>query len=57
MSADDTGRNDQPADHAEAETDVSRRQALGRLATYTAPVMLAVLVRGHRRKWKNLKPA
>jgi hypothetical protein len=31
------------ADPAAAGTDVSRRQALGRLAAYTAPVMLAAL--------------
>jgi hypothetical protein len=43
MSTDDSGHHDQPADHAEAETDVSRREALGRFARYTAPVMLALL--------------
>ena len=52
MSAAEPGHDDRPADHTEAETDVSRRHALGRLATFTAPVILALLVKrtGHNRQ-------
>jgi hypothetical protein len=45
MSSAEPSRDDRSADHAEAGTDVSRRHALGRLATYAAPLMLALLVK------------
>lgn len=45
MSTAEPGHNDGPADRTEAEADVSRRRVLGRLAAYTAPVILALLVK------------
>jgi len=42
---DEPGKIDPPGDQAEPEAEAtSRREALGRLAAYTAPAMLALLL-------------
>ena len=38
------GGDDRPDDQPKEGTDVSRRKALGRMAQYTAPAVLAVLL-------------
>jgi len=52
MSTAESGRPDGSADHVEAEIGVSRRQALGRLGAYTAPVLLALVLKrtAHNRR-------
>jgi hypothetical protein len=42
--SDDQGGHDGTADESRDEIDLERRHALGRLALYTAPVMLGLLL-------------
>ena len=42
--SDDQGGRDGTADESRDEIDLERRHALGRLALYTAPVMLGLLL-------------
>ena len=45
IDIDEPGKIDPPGDQVETEADTaSRREALGRLAAYTAPAMLALLL-------------
>jgi hypothetical protein len=44
MSVHGDGSVDRPTDRPEADADVSRREALGRLGKYTAPAMVALLL-------------